>query len=280
MRPINPYHDSRAAAGGPGGRDPQRGLKLVGIVTSLLLHGAIAGGMVLSAIYAGQERAPQPELLEFQNVELLALGEEKPAAQLPRIANPEPPEVEEEAVNLAKPRDPEPEETPPEPKKEPKPQPEAQPRDSRRNKLLDQLEDLHNPNRPSNDNIPEGSADGVAGGTASDAAMANMMNTYQAQLLQALLKYWSVPTTLSDSEINALAGTVAVYVRLSDSGHVVSSRFVTKSGNEQFDSSIERLLRRFEVRGGRKLPMPDDAQVRELVVREGLNLTNWKAIAQ
>lgn len=260
-------------------RQGGRGLMVVGVLTSVLLHATIVAGVVLSALFGGREDAvAPPPMLEFESVELLALGEEKPPNQLPRIANPAPPKVEEKAINLAKPEQPKPpEEKPVEPKVDKTPPPDTQ---SRRNKLLEGLEELNNPNRPSNDEVPEGSAQGVAGGTQSDAALANMMNTYQAHLLQALRKYWRVPSTLSDAEIKALAGTVSVYVRLSESGHVVTFRFVTQSANEQFNDSIARVLRQFEVSTGRQLPMPDDPQVRALVVREGLNMRNWNALAQ
>lgn len=260
-------------------RQGGRGLMVMGVLTSVVLHATIVAGIVLSALLAGRDDGPAPPpMLEFESVELLALGEEKPPNQLPRIANPAPPKVEEKAINLAKPEQPTPaQEKPVEQKVEKTPPPDTR---ARRNKLLDGLEDLNNPNRPSNDEIPEGSAQGVAGGTQSDAALANMMNTYQAHLLQALRKYWRVPSTLSDAEIKALAGTVSVYVRLSESGHVVTFRFVTQSPNEQFNDSIARLLRHFEVSSGRQLPMPDDPQVRSLVVREGLNMRNWNAIAQ
>ncbi|TDP63713.1 outer membrane biosynthesis protein TonB [Bradymonas sediminis] len=249
-------------------------MQVIGFLTTFALHATIVGGIIYGAYATPEEDAVDaPVMMEFQNVELLALGEKKPPNQLPRVANPAPPEVKEKSVNLAKPA-----EEPP-PKVEEK-QPEAKPQkqESRRNKLLDDLQELNNPNRPTNDEVPEGSADGVASGTVSDAAMANMMNTYQVRLLEALGKYWRVPSTLTHEEINALAGKVAVYVRLSEGGHIVSFRFTTKSDNAQFDASIERLLRRFEVSGGRKLPMPEAPEVRDAVLRQGLNLRNWKAV--
>lgn len=248
-------------------------MQVVGFLTTFVLHASLVGGVIYGTYSVQEEQVDAPVMMEFQNVELLALGEEKPPNQLPRVANPAPPEAKEKAINVAKPV----EELP---KEKPEEKPDAKPpkKDSRRNKLLDDLQELNNPNRPSNEDVPEGSEDGVAAGTVSDAAMANMMNTYQVQLLEALAKYWRVPSTLSPDEINALAGKVAVYVRLSDSGHIVSFRFTTKSDNSQFDASIERLMRGFEVSGGRKLPIPDVPDVRTVVLREGLNLRNWKAV--
>ena len=257
-------------------REPSRVLTIVGIVTSILLHGAIVGVIVWGTMRGGEDiqNDIEPKMLEFEDVELLALGEKKPPNQLPRIANPAPPEVKEDAVNLA-----EPQEKPPEPKKKPeKKEKKPQKKPDRRKKLLDQLGDLHDPNRPTNTEVPEGSEKGVAQGTISDAAMANLMGTYQAKLLQALGDKWRIPTTIDDAEIKKLAGTVVVYVRLSDSGHVVSYSFRSKSSNEQFNASIDRLMRRFEVSGGHKLPVPENPEVRRLVLNEGLNLKNWKAV--
>src|SRR5690554_4561410 len=68
-----------------------------GIALTLALHGIIA----LSVWWAANLAPEEPEKLEmvFERVELLALGEERPEAALPRMANPEPPPpAPEEAV--------------------------------------------------------------------------------------------------------------------------------------------------------------------------------------
>lgn len=257
-------------------REPNRVLTIVGIATSILLHGAIVGVIVWGTMRGGEDiqEEIEPKMLEFEDVELLALGEEKPPNQLPRIANPAPPEVKEDAVNLAEPK-----EKPPEPKKKPeKKEEEPQEKPDKRTKLLEQLGDLHNPNRPTNAEVPEGSDKGVAQGTISDAAMANLMGTYQAKLLQVLGDKWRIPTTIDDAEIKSLAGKVVVKVRLSDSGHVVSYRFLSKSPNDQFNASIDSVMRAF-ADGGHKLPVPDNPEVRRLVLKKGLDLKNWNAVA-
>ncbi|MFW6054138.1 MAG: TonB C-terminal domain-containing protein, partial [Persicimonas sp.] len=164
----------------------------------------------------------------------------------------------------------------PEPEKEEKKEEPKPPQPDRKKKMLDSLDDLNNPNRPTNTDTPEGDPDGVAGGTVSDKALANMMNTYQAQLMKSVTKYWRLPKSLSDGEIEELTGKVVVYVRLSEEGHIIDYKFRQKSPNPQFNGSIERVLKRFQVsRGGRTLPMPDDTQVRREVRRQGLNLRNW-----
>lgn len=243
----------------------------LGAFAALLLHGLLVAVVVIGTYYGQQniEDEIEPKMLKFDDVQLLALGEEKPPEALPRIANPEPAVKPEEEVNLAQPDEPvvELEKEEPEDVKEDK--------DAREKKMLDALSALNNPNRPTNDETPEGSAEGVVGGTISDAALANLMGTYQAKLLAEIASVWQIPSTLSDEEIERLAGQVAVYVRLSEEGYVVSYNFERESNNEQFNASIERVLRRFQVSGGRKLPLPDNEEIRQMVLREGLKLVNW-----
>lgn len=256
--------------------EPSGPMTAMGIVTSVLLHGAVAGLVIWGTMSGGKDVQDRikPKMLEFHKVELLALGEKKPPKALPRLANPAPPKVHEDAVNLAKPKkQPEPKQKPEEKKKPDKP-PEKKPD---KNKLLEQLQQLNDPDRPTNSDTPEGSKQGVAGGSSHDPKTANLMKTYGAKLMATLQRYWRVPTTLGQAEIKKLAGTVVVYVRLSESGHVVTYQFRSKSSNRQFNDSIDDLIRKFEVSGGRKLPMPDDPQVKQLIVQDGLTLDHWNA---
>ncbi|RDV39494.1 hypothetical protein DV096_02675 [Bradymonadaceae bacterium TMQ3] len=261
-----------------------------GIALTLALHGIIA----LSVWWASTLAPEEPEQLElvFDRVELLALGEERPEAALPRMANPEPPppapdeavvvpdpepQPDENQVNLQAQRHEEEQERQRQRDEEERRR-EQEERERRRKAALSALS---NPDRPYNDDAPEGSPDGVAGGTVSDAAMANMMGTYQARLLQEILRAWTVPTTLGDAELAQLAGSVRVFVRLSEGGKIVSHTFRARSGNEQFDASIDRAIRQFHVQfGGRTLPLPDNEDVRREVLREGLLLTRWDSTAR
>ncbi|RAL25233.1 hypothetical protein DL240_03210 [Lujinxingia litoralis] len=194
--------------------------------------------------------------------------------ELPDETQP-PPEPEENQVNLQAERQRE------EERERERQEQERKEREERERRRQAALSALSNPDRPYNDDTPEGSPDGVAGGTVSDAAFASMMRTYQARLLQEILRVWSVPTTLNDAELGNLAGKVQVYVRLSESGAIVSHAFRARSGNEQFDASIDRAIRQFHAQyGGRKLPLPDQDDVRREVLREGLLLTRWDTTAR
>lgn len=274
----------------PRDRDPVDPLVVVaGIITTILLHGTLVGLVIWGTSKSDEkiEDETDEKKMEFEDVELLAMGKEKPDHQLPRKANPPTPDPEQETVTLED----EKKEEKPDPEKKEKPEQkttektesktketaEKDDSEDREREMQEAFDSLNNPNRPTNDDVPEGSDKGVAGGSISDEAMANLMGTFQAKLLEVLGKHWQVPATIPEEELQKLFGKVVVYVRLSKSGHVVSYRFRERSPNEQFNSSIERLLRRFEPTGGGKtLPLPENEEVEKVVLREGLNLKNWE----
>jgi outer membrane biosynthesis protein TonB len=257
-----------------GRRDAGKAAVGAGIVFTFILHAALVAAIIVGTMH-GEENIKEeiePQMLRFEEVDLLALGEEKPPNQLPRIANPEPEVAPPDEINLAKPQEPV-----VDLEKEEEKEKKEEDDDARKKKMLDALSALHNPNRPTNEDIPEGAAEGVVGGDITDAALANLMNTYVAKLVGELSRYWEVPSTIPPAEIQQLAGQVVVYVRLSESGHVVTYQFREESSNEQFNLSIERLIRRFQVSGGgRTLPLPEEEEVRAVVIREGLNLSDWE----
>lgn len=256
-----------------GGRQVSTAHVVGGFLTTLLLHVLIVAAIVVGTMKGEQklEEEIEPHLLRFEKVELLALGEERPPEALPRIANPEPPTKAPDEIALEKPDQPIIEIKKKEPEKAKKEE------EDRKKRINDALSALSNPNRPTNDDVPDGRAEGVIGGTVSDAALANLMGTYQAKLVAELSRFWDLPSTIEQSEIETLSNQVEVYVRLSAAGNIVTYKFRKKSENEQFNQSIERVLKRFEVsHGGRKLPMPDEPSVKDAVVRDGLNLKSWE----
>jgi protein TonB len=287
------------------GRSKDTTLVVVGVAVSLGLHGALVGAVWLNMLFAPEKKKEEPPDMKFEKVELLALGEKKPKTRLPRKANPEPaPETKKDEINIAKKEEPKPEPKPEpkdkekkpekkekpdkpevkdkrEPKKEPAEEPstrdENEQRDKRRKKLLEKTASLHNPNRPTNEDTPEGSPQGIAGGSLSDAAVDNLLGTFQAKVMRRVSREWSIPSTISRSKVKKLEGEVVVYVELSSSGHIKSYRFKKKSSNDQFNSSIDRVLKKFTQRwGSKKIPLPEKQQIRRLVLKEGLNLKEWE----
>lgn len=241
---------------------------VMGVMVSILTHGLLIGVVVFGTMRgeAKLEADIEPKMLEFEEVELLALGVEKPPEQLVRISNPEPATKAPDEIVIEQPNEPVVE------LEKPEPEPEAK-EDDRKRKMMEALSALHNPNRPTNEDVPEGSEEGVIGGTALNS----ILGGYASKLVAEITKEWEIPATFTAAEARGLADKVEVYVRLSDSGNIVTFQFRRRSGNEQFDDSIERRLKRFQVQyGGNKLPLPEEPSARAAVIREGLNLKNWE----
>lgn len=252
-----------------------------GAVVTLVVHVGLIVAVALGTLHGEvkMEEELSTKILEFEDVELLALGVEKAPDKLPDIVNPPLPDQVPDEVAL-EPPDPNAVVIPDEKqdKEKPKPVSEEQVKiDERKRKMLEAMSDLHDPSRPTTDALPEGSEQGVKGGTLSDAAMANLMGTYQAKLLTELTRNWVVPTTIAEEDVKRLSGAAVIYVRLSPEGQIISYVWKKRSDNDQFDDSIERLLKRYQVSfGGQKLPLPDSEEVRAAVLKEGLNLKNWE----
>ncbi len=260
----------------------------IGVVTSVGLHVGLAGLIILGTMFgdrATEDRVDEQDM-EFEEVEMLALGEKKPDHQLPEISNPAPPEPEQETVTLDQ-DEPEPDPDPPDKPKEQtrdqveaaeeppekRPDPEAE---TRQQQMENALESLNNPNRPTNEVTPEGSPEGVAGGEATDPELASKQRTYLSKVRDTIVERWLVPTTISDEQLQTLAGSVTVQVRLREDGSIRSYQFKQESSNEQFNSSIERALRQFQPSGGgNTLPLPDDETLKKQVLERALNLKNW-----
>lgn len=291
---------SLQAVGGRGRRSHNQEMA-AGIVLSFLFHGTIIFTALLGAWWSSGEVDEEDEYeLVFDDIELLALGEEKDPHALPRLTGDEgaPPDVEE-AVDVEPDLEPEPppEEMEPDPEQIQEEEEEAQreeerrqaeeerrreerqrrAEEERRRRMAEAMGQFDTEGR--GDEAPEGSPDGVAGGTVTDADLANMEQTYHARLLRMIERHWEIPTTVSDSELQQLAGRVRVSVTLSAQGHIVDYTFREKSGHEQFDDSIERVLREFQAHeGGRQLPMPDESEIRQQIINRGLTLTNWESL--
>ncbi len=259
-----------------------------GIGLSLLFHGAVVAALVIGVFLGTGDDEEPTEQLEYENVELLALGEEPDPDQLPRLTGDEgsPPDAEEVAP------DPEaPPQTEPEPAEDVEPDPEQLEREreeeeqrqeeerrrreeQRRQQLDDAFGEFEQEGR--GDEAPEGSPDGVVGGTATDG---DAEDAYLARLAQAIGNNWSLPTAISDQEAQELAGQVRVRVELSDDGHIDEFELIEESGRSLFDRSLKSSLRDFEP-GEATLPLPDDDQLRDDVLRRGLILTNWEHVVR
>jgi TonB family protein len=97
--------------------------------------------------------------------------------------------------------------------------------------------------QPSN----EGSLTGSRAGTANEAKG----DPYILQLVDQIGSAWTVPTTLSDTQLAKL--TAVACLTISESGALTTYKIVQPSGNSQFDSSLDAALSTVK-----KLPAPPD----------------------
>jgi hypothetical protein len=104
----------------------------------------------------------------------------------------------------------------------------------------------------------EGSLSGSKAGTATEAKG----DPYILQIVSAIGSAWTVPNTLSDSQLANLSADVCLTI--SESGLLSHSRIVQGSGNSQFDSSLQAALGMIK-----QLPPPPD---RDLQGMPGRNL--------
>ncbi len=293
-----PQHNQRRGAGPEIGRQEM----WVGLGLTLFFHGSLVLLAGLGMWLAGEVEPEDEDTVElvFDDVELLALGEEREPDQMPRLTGDEGQPLDSDEVAEVDPEAPT-EEPEPDAEVDPDP-PEEEPseaeleeqrerdrraeeerqrreeeerRRQRQQRLDDRLGEFEADGR--GDQAPEGSPEGVEGGTVTDPELANMEQTYHARLLQTIERHWRIPTVISDEELRELAGRVAVRVELSDEGFIERYDFRQRSGHEEFDASIERVLREFQVdHGGQTLPMPDQDEIRDGLVRQGLLLSNWE----
>jgi hypothetical protein len=93
----------------------------------------------------------------------------------------------------------------------------------------------------------EGSLSGSRAGTATEAKG----DPYILSLVDQIGTAWTVPTTLKDEQLANLSADVCLTI--ADSGAFTSYTIVRKSGNSQFDSSLDATLSTIK-----KLPPPPD----------------------
>jgi protein TonB len=233
-----------------------------GIFLTLLFHGALIGGYLYWQSTRAQAAEQPPEHLEFERVELLMYGEVMPDPhELPVLPNPAPEERPEEVVQIHP--EPQPEQTP-----EPQPEdvpvnrqheetPPDQPRDSSR----------HNPNRPTNTEPLVGSREGVRGGTSLSA---QALNNLWAPTVRAIQREMGRPGGVTDEEIQHLQASIHIY--FNTDGRILRYTWENHSGNNQFDSAVERAVNAFRL-GSRRLPLPTNQQALNQAIDAGITIT-------
>ncbi len=116
--------------------------------------------------------------------------------------------------------------------KDDKPPDEIDPLKKTRAEMFKNLKD----DREGFEDVGVGSPTGSKAGTATEAKG----DPYILSLIDQIGTAWTVPTTIKDSELANLSADVCLTI--ADSGALTHFRFDRKSGNSQFDSSLEATL--------------------------------------
>ena len=253
---------------------------IAGVAMTLVVHMLVVGGIFAGTLAKVKTIEETQDLVPFTPVELIKLGD--PESTSLEAPNPSPEEVKKSVkVSKKPPPDLKPEPDLPNPnkvllrKKEDKKEPPKKRADKTKPSSSDLLKQFTNdPTKPVNNNAPRGRKDGVAEGTTLNA---NARNQWATQVQRAVKRRWRVPRSIDPDLAKSYAGKVAVRIRVSTDGHIISYSMARKTGDPVYDASVERAVKAFMVRfGGGKLPMPDDPVTRKAVTKGGLVLTGWR----
>ncbi|MCA9561836.1 MAG: hypothetical protein KC561_00035 [Myxococcales bacterium] len=202
--------------------------------------------------------------LNFEPVELLMWGEEMPNPnELPVIANPDQETQEEEVVDL-QPEPPDPEEVAVVQEEEEELPVEREPEEREEEQRRDNQ--LHNPDRPVNNEPIQGSQDGTRGGNSlSESALANVFSQLQGQINRSIRP----PRSLSASQLATMSGRIRIHINTD--GRILRYSWVERTGNRALDGAVEQGLNTFRL-GSSRLRLPADQRAIDAAVSQGLIL--------
>ena len=222
--------------------------------------------------------------IEFESVQakLVKLGEERDKKLLPRITQPKPapksekkdpkpePKKEEKPVEKPTPKPegkanslkPKEETKPAEKIKKNEPPKEEKKKASSLDELLsgDVMEKIKRDARA--EESKEGAKDGVEDGDVTDPALALKANMYIRQISKLIKQNWNIPSIISADERKNLM--TKVYFKITYGGEVYDIKIRTSSGNSVYDNSVIEAVTKTA-----KLPLPDDKNLKKLVLKEG-----------
>ncbi len=245
--------------------------------------GSLALHILVLIFFASGLWFAESRKIEFEVVQakLVKLGEERDKKLLPRITQPKPapksekkdaktePRKEEKAevkqkpdakANSLKPKE--------EPKKAEKPKKDAPPKKEEKKKpsSLDELLSGDVMERIKRDaraeESKEGAKDGVEDGDVTDPALALKANMYARQVSKKIKENWNIPSIISADERKNLM--TKIYFKITFSGEVYDIKIKSSSGNPVYDSSVIEAVQKTG-----KLPLPDDKNLKKLVLKEG-----------
>lgn len=197
---------------------------IVGIAVTLLVHAGVMGAMLLARAHASSSKPP--ELGAFVDAQLVKFGKPRDMSFLPHKEGVVKNTVQKADIKLAKDAN-----APIDTQKEEKA--EIDPLKKTRAELFKNLKDDDRPPAVSEEG---GSLTGSRAGSALEAKG----DPYILDLIDKIGSAWKVPTTITDNELKDLSADVCLTI--DGEGALTGFTFMRKSGNGQFDSSLEATL--------------------------------------
>jgi type IV secretory pathway VirB10-like protein len=268
------------------GEPRDAGLRVVSTIAAVVINGGLFVGMALAGVIGREEPPPdEPEVIEFESVEILQKGKPRDPKLLPRIPTSPAPMPQEEKVVKTGPTEPE-APKPPDPDEiklqQEREEKERQKQEAELRKLQEEekkkrkeaiakaLERVGDEDEP-----PEGAEDGFEGGTTTDPTKSTAFLNYMGQLQLILRRNFEVPATISPDERRRLVARVVI--RLGEDGKIKGDPVIEDgSGNRFYDDAAVRTVLKFSAGTPDKLPLPTDPKVRKFVLSTPLRL-NMKA---
>lgn len=212
----------------PGQKRPRDPLLVFGAVITVLVHVLVLGGFWLTRSRAEAAKPIGPG--NFVEAQLVRFGHPRDLKFLPHkqgvVKTTAPETIKVARDDKALPRL-DNKDLPPEDKIDPLKKTHA-----------DLFKNLKDPDAPEAvvDNAGEGSLTGSRAGTATEARG----DPYILALIDQIGTAWQVPTTIKDKELANLSADVCLTI--AGDGILTHYEFTRKSGNSQFDSSLEATL--------------------------------------
>lgn len=197
-------------------------LPVLGILVTIGVHVGVLGGMWL--LHHGGGGDKPPPLGAFVDAQLVKFGKPRDMSFLPHKEGSVKKTVEKAEIKIAKDAN-----APVTPKEE---KADVDPLKKTHAEVFKQLED----DRPAAVEEVGGSLQGSRAGTATEAKG----DPYILSLIDKIGSAWTVPTTIKDSDLKDLSADVCLTIDAS--GALTRFEFIRKSGNSQFDSSLEATL--------------------------------------
>ena len=210
------------------------GLPVLGALVTIGVHALVIGAALLARHSHAADNGPK--LGAFVDAQLVKFGKPRDLTFLPHKEGVIKNTVQKADIKLAKDKD-----APITPKEE---KADVDPLKKTHAELF---KNLNNDDRPPAVDEQQGSLTGSRAGTATEAKG----DPYILELVDKIGSAWTVPTTLKDSDLANLSADVCLTI--AEDGTLTHFEVVRKSGNGQFDSSLEAALGTMKT-----LPAPPD----------------------